>query len=180
MPSTIWLPCKCLPSLCLHLLPCPLWLRSSALVKLHSLCSGRCVHFCKTRCTKYHEQFLYRGRVWVSVVPSLVNTHGDFVSCLISTCLLFHSVSAIRVSCGCPLSVALRSPFQFTSAQALPTRARHVHFTKENCFGMCCIQSVFICCHSFSLAKFLQKFQRKLGLAVFSVSDSGKCLSLFP
>lgn len=121
--STIWLPCKCLPSLCLHLLPCPHWLRSSGLVKLYSLCSGRRIPLAsETRCTKYHEQFLYRGRVWVSVVPSLVNTHGDFVSCLISSCLLFHSVSAIFVSCGCPLFVALHISFQFSSVQAVSTK----------------------------------------------------------
>lgn len=59
----------------------------------------------------------------MSVVPSLVNTHGDFVSCLISLWwLLFHSISAILVSCNCPLFVALHLSFQFTSVQALSPR----------------------------------------------------------
>lgn len=102
-----------LPSLIVQFQPCEILL--PLLREMHS--------FSETRCTKYHEQYLYRGRVWVSVVLSLVNTHGDFVSCLISLwCLLFHSISAILASCSCPLFVALHLSFQFTSVQALSPR----------------------------------------------------------
>lgn len=97
--------------------------------------------FRENRCTKYHEHLLYPGKVWVSVVPSLLNTHGDFVSLW----LLFDSVSAILVSCGCPLCVALCLSFQFTSVQTLSTRPIMFVLPKKIAVVHCCIQSVFLC-----------------------------------
>lgn len=96
--------------------------------------------FRQNRCTKYHEQLLYPGKVWVSVVPSLVNTHGDFVSLW----LLFDSVSAILVSCGRPLFVAVLILSVHLCSNII-YQAHHVRFTKENCCGTCCIQSIFLC-----------------------------------
>lgn len=157
--SMIWLPCKCLPSLCPPLLPCPHWLRSTGLVKWCSLCSGRCFSFRENRCTKYHEHLLCPGKVWVSVVPSLVNTHGDFVSLW----LLFDSASAILVSCGCPLFVALCLPFQFTSVQTLSTRPIMFVLPKKIAVVHVAFRVYsFACCHSFCSGKAPAKISEKL------------------
>lgn len=110
------------------------------------------------RCTKYHEQLLYPGKVWVSVVPSLVNTHGDFVSLW----LLFDCVSAILVSCGCPLFVALCLSFQFTSVQTLSTR--HIVFVLPKKIAVVYVAFrvySFACCHNFCSDKVPAKISEK-------------------
>lgn len=120
--------------------------------------SWEMLSFRENRCTKYHEQLLYPGKVWVSVVPSLVNTHGDFVSLW----LFFHSLSAILESCGCPLFVALCLPFQFTSVQTSSTRPIMFILPKKIALVHVAFRVYsFACCHSFCSGKIPTKMSEK-------------------
>lgn len=108
--------------------------------------------FRENRCTKYHEQLLYPGKVWVSVVLSLVNTHGDFVSLW----LLFDSV--ILVSCGSSLCLS----FQFTSVQTLSTRRIVFVVPKKIAVVYVAFRVYsFACCHSFCSGKVPAKMSEK-------------------
>lgn len=134
--------------------------------------------FREDRCTKYHEQLLYRGKVWVSVVPSLVNTHGDFVSLW----LLVLSLSSILVClvvvlclqlCVYPFSSPLFSHYLPGPSCPFYQRKLSWYMLHSECIPLPALRF-------FALAKFLQKCQRNLDLAVFSVNDSRKYLSEFP
>lgn len=138
--SMIWLPCKCLPSLCLLLLPFPHWLRGTGLVKWCSLGSGRCFPLERIGVQNTMNNCL----PWQSV--------GECCAKPGKYSWWFCKLVVTRPFCVCN-PCALWLPFICSSAFILSVhlcsiiiyQAHRVHFTKENWLGTCCIQSVFLC-----------------------------------